>query len=142
MPLDLANKIVQQCAQGMLLEGEGKTEEARALFLQAWREAANDFEKSTSAHYVARHQQNTADKLKWDEIALHAALQVPDENIKEYYPSLYLNIAKDYEDLDDIDNALKNYHLALSSADALIDDGYGKMIRSGILNGIERVTQR
>jgi len=141
MPLDLNNKIVQQCAKGMLLEGEGKTEEAHALFQQAWHDATNNFERSTSAHYVARHQKSIADKLKWDEISLHAALQVSDENIKEYYPSLYLNIAKGYEDLNDIDNALKNYRLALSFTDVLTDDGYGKMIRSGIMNGIERVTQ-
>jgi rifampin ADP-ribosylating transferase len=141
MLLDLNNKIVQQCAQGMLLEGEGKTEEARGLFLKAWRESATDFERSTSAHYVARHQESVADKLKWDEISLHAALQVSDENIKAYYPSLYLNVGKGYEDLNDIDNALKNYHMALSFSDLLSDDGYGKMIRSGIMNGIERVTQ-
>jgi rifampin ADP-ribosylating transferase len=42
-----------------------KLEEASKLFLQAWNEATNDFEKFIAAHYVARHQQNVPDKLKW-----------------------------------------------------------------------------
>lgn len=140
MQFDPNNKIVQLCAQGMNMEGEGKTEEARKLFLQAWNEASNDFEKFTSAHYVARHQKNVSDKLKWDKTALDLALKIKDENMKGHYPSLYLNIAKCYEDLNDKDNARKNYESALSFSNSLPDDGYGKMIRAGITNGIERVS--
>jgi len=51
---------------------------------------------------VARHQGNTEDKLKWDETALQLALKINDDNVKEAYPSLYLNIAKGYEDLHDL----------------------------------------
>ena len=50
------NKIIKLCVQGMHMEGEGRPEEASRLFLQAWNEATNDFEKFTAAHYVARHQ--------------------------------------------------------------------------------------
>lgn len=39
------NTIVQLCLQGMGAEERGKPEEASKLFLQAWNEAANDFEK-------------------------------------------------------------------------------------------------
>ncbi|MBA4852128.1 rRNA adenine methyltransferase [Emticicia sp. BO119] len=139
MQFDKNNKIVQMCGQGMMLEGEGKKEEALQLFQQAWDEAANDFEKFTSAHYVARHQKTIADKLKWDETALQHALNINDDSIRATYPSLYLNIGKCYEDLNDFAKARKNYQLALSFADLLPDDGYGKMIKGGILNGIERV---
>jgi tetratricopeptide (TPR) repeat protein len=139
MQFDTNNKIVKLCAQGMALDGDGKKEEASNIFRQAWDEATNDFEKFTSAHYMARHQGNVADKLKWNEAALQLALKINDENIKGAYPSLYLNIAKCYEDLNDFDNAKKNYQLALSFTDRLPDDGYGNMIKGGIINGIERV---
>ena len=139
MQFDPDNKIVGLCAQGMSLEGEGKKEEALTLFLQAWEEAANDFEKFTSAHYVARHQKTINDKLKWDELAIHFALKIQDESIKGVYPSLYLNIGKCYEDLNDPVNAGRNYNLALSFTKFLADDGYGKMIKAGITTGIDRV---
>jgi rifampin ADP-ribosylating transferase len=57
------------------------------------------------------------------------------------FPSLYLNIAKCYEDLNDLGNAKRNYELALSFSNLLPDDGYGNMIKGGIKNGIERVTK-
>lgn len=139
MQFDTNNKIVQLCAQGMMLEGEGKKEEALKLFQQAWDESTTDFEKFTAAHYVARHQENTTAKLKWDQTALDCALNMHDENMKGAYPSLYLNVGKCYEDLNDATNALKHYELALSFTSFLADDGYGKMIKGGILNGIERV---
>jgi tetratricopeptide (TPR) repeat protein len=139
MQFDPNNNIVKLCAQGMSLEGEGKKEEAFILFQQAWNEATNDFEKFTAAHYVARYQKNVADKLKWDKTALNLALKINDENMKGTYPSLYLNIGKCYEDLNDFKGARENYELALSFTTFLADDGYGKMIKGGIKNGIERV---
>lgn len=139
MQYDPNNPIIQLCAQGMDMEGKGRPEEAGKLFLQAWNEAANDLERFTAAHYVARHQKSITDKLKWDETALRLALKLNDNSVQETYPSLYLNIAKCYEDLDDIDNASKNYQLALSFTGQLPDNEYGKMIKGGILNGIERL---
>jgi tetratricopeptide (TPR) repeat protein len=140
MQVDPNNKIVKLCAQGMEMEGKGNPEEASKYFLQAWNEATNDFEKFTAAHYVARHQKSVADKLNWDETALQLALKINDDTIKGSYPSLYLNIAKCYEDLNDFDNARKNYQLALSFTNLLPDSGYGNMIKGGIMSGIERVT--
>jgi tetratricopeptide (TPR) repeat protein len=141
MQFDPNNKIVKLCAEGMGLEGEGKKEEALQLFLQAWEEAANDFEKFTSAHYIARHQKTIEDKLQWDNTALNSALKINDQDMQEVYPSLYLNIARCYEDLEDLDKAKKNYELALSFTNFLPDDGYGKMIKAGIANGIARITK-
>jgi tetratricopeptide (TPR) repeat protein len=140
MQFDTNNNIVKLCAQGMMLEGEGKLGEAHEIFLQAWNGSTNDLEKFISAHYVARHQKTIAKRLEWDESALNFALEINDENMKANYPSLYLNIAKCYEDLNDHNNAEKNYQLAFSFANLLPDDGYGKMIKQGIENGIKRVT--
>jgi|SRR5436190_7716632 len=139
MEFDPNNNIVKLCAQGMDMENKGLTEEASKLFLQAWNEATNDFEKFTAAHYVARHQKSVMDKLKWDETALQFGLKINDEVVKGSYPSLYLNIAKCFEDLNDFDNAKKNYQLALSFVNLLPDNGYGNMIKGGITKGIERV---
>ena len=141
MQYDPDNHVVKLCAEGMKLEGEGKNEGAKQLFLQAWEAATDDLEQSTAAHYVARHQESAADKLKWDEVALSHALKVGNEDIKATYPSLYLNIAKGYEDLHEPDKARMYYKLAYSYAGALPDDGYGRMIRGGISNGLERTKQ-
>jgi hypothetical protein len=70
------NNVVKLCLQGMGMEENGKSEEASKLFLQAWSEATSDFEKFISAHYVARHQKNVSDKLKWLETALQLALKI------------------------------------------------------------------
>ncbi|MFA5046643.1 MAG: hypothetical protein WC542_12020 [Paludibacter sp.] len=141
MQYDPNNNIVKLCAQGMDMEGKGKPEDAGRLFLRAWNEATNDFEKFTAAHYVARHQKSIADKLKWDETALQLALKINNDSVKETLPSLYLNVAKCYEDLNDLDSAKKNYEFALSFSGRLPDNGYGNRIKKGIINGIERVTK-
>lgn len=139
MEFNQDSKVVQLCAKGMELEGQGKPEEAGNLFKEAWSLATTDFEKFTAAHYVARHQTNISDKLTWDEKALNHALQIEDETVKATLPSLYLNIGKCYEDMSDFKNAKNNYKAAFSFTDFLPDDGYGNMIKAGIANGLERV---
>lgn len=142
MEFDTNNKIVKLCTQGMEFEGLGRKKEALNLFQQAWDEASTDFEKFTSAHYLARHQESVADKLNWDETALELALKINDETVFGAYPSLYLNIAKGYEDLNDFDTSKKNYELALSFAKHLPNDGYGNLIKGGIMNGIETIKKQ
>lgn len=81
------------------------------------------------------------DKLKWDETSLQFALKINNATVKVAFPSLYLNIAKCYEDLNDLDNAKRNDESALSFAKFLPDNGYGNMIKGGITSGIERVSK-
>ena len=140
MQFDKNNKVIKLCAEGMELEGQGKLTEAAIVFNRAWNIATNDFEKFTSAHYVARHQKNTADKLAWDKTALQHALNINDETVKETLPSLYLNIGKCYEDLNDFNNAKIHYRLAFSVTDHLLNNGYGNMIKAGIDNALKRMT--
>jgi rifampin ADP-ribosylating transferase len=123
MEFDPRNKVVKLCIQGMAFEENGKPEEASRLFLQAWNEASNDFEKFLAAHYVARHQKNVSDKLKWLETTLAFALKVNNDSVRGAFPSLYLSIAKCYEDIGDPDNAKKNYESAISFRDKLPDNG-------------------
>lgn len=117
------NNVVKLCVQGMDMEEKGKPEEAGRLFLQAWNEATNDFEKYTAAYYVARHQKNVPDKLKWLETALEFALKINNDSVSGAFPSLYSNIAKCYEDLGDFDNAKKNSELSVSFTGTPSDKG-------------------
>lgn len=117
------NNIVKLCLLGMEMEAKDKPGEAEELFLQAWNDAADNFEKFISAYYVARHQKNSADKLKWLETALRHALKINDRGVKAAFPSLYLDITKCYEDLNDPEGAKKNRELATSSAEKPSDIG-------------------
>ena len=117
------NNVIKLCIEAMGMEEKGQPEEASKLFLLAWNEASNDFEKFIAAYYVARHQKNTSDQLKWLETALQFALKINDVAVTSAFPSLYSNIAKCYEDLSDPANAKKNYELAISFKDKISDNG-------------------
>jgi rifampin ADP-ribosylating transferase len=117
------NHIVKLCLQGMFMEEKDKPGEAKKLFLQAWDEATNDFEKFLAAYYVARHQQTTPDKIKWLETALQLAFKLNDDTSKAAIPLLYSNLAKSYEDAGDLLNAKKNSELAVSSIAEPSDKG-------------------
>src|SRR5690348_4546315 len=109
MEFDPRNNIIKLCIQGMDREEKGQPEEAGRLFLQAWNEATNDFEKYIAAYYLARRQKDVPGKLKWFETALQFALKVNDDAVKGALPSLYSNIGKCYEELGDPGKAKKNY---------------------------------
>jgi rifampin ADP-ribosylating transferase len=79
------NKVIKLCIEGMGMEEKGHQRKQAELFLQAWNEATNDFEKFIAAYYVARHQKNTSDKLKWLETALQFALKVNDVSCYECF---------------------------------------------------------
>jgi rifampin ADP-ribosylating transferase len=117
------NPIVKLCLQGMSMEDKGQPGEASALFMQAWNVATDDFEKFLAAHYVARHQNNIPDQLKWLETTLQLALKLNNHAVRGAFPALYSNIAKCYEDLGDLDNAKKNYELSISFTDNPTDQG-------------------
>ncbi len=123
MEFNPKNKIVQLCLQGMGMAEKELPEEASKLFFQAWNEATYDFEKFISAHYVARYQKNTSEKLEWLETALKYALKIHDDTVSSALPSLYSNIAKCYDDINEPDEARKNYELAASDIGRPSDKG-------------------
>jgi tetratricopeptide (TPR) repeat protein len=108
------NNVVKLCLQGMEMEEKGKPDEATKLFLQAWNDATNDFEKFLAAHYLVRHQKTVSDQLNWLETALEFVLKVNNDAVNSALPSLYLNIAKCYEDLGNSDKAKANSDLAIT----------------------------
>lgn len=139
MTFDPNSQINKLCIQGMEQEATGNEAGAIKLFIQAWEDASDDFEKFTAAHYVARHQQTIIDKLKWDKLSLELAFKINNAQVKASLPSLYLNIGKGYEDLNDLASATVNYKLALSFVSFLPKNGYGKMIHSGVEAGLRRI---
>jgi len=120
---DPRNNIVQLCLQGMGMDDNGKPEDASLLFLKAWSESTDDFERFLSAYFVARHQENVSDRLKWLETSLEFAIKLNDEAVKSALPSLYVNIAKCHEELCDTDKAKGNYELADSYKGTPSDKG-------------------
>jgi rifampin ADP-ribosylating transferase len=139
MHFDPENKIVKLCAEGMSAEIAGEMPKAKILFLQAWEAASDNLEKFIAAHYVARHQSDANETLRWNLEALNYALDIEGEIMKGHYPSLYLNIGKSYEDLSNAMEALNYYRLAESNSIHLSNDPYGDMIRLGIRGGLARM---
>lgn len=117
------NNIVKLCIQGMILQVAGKSEEAGVIFFQAFDDAENDFEKFLAAFFVAKNQENVSDKLKWFETVLQFALKVNDEAAKSAFYALYSKIAECHEELNDPENAEKNYALAASFKNVISDKG-------------------
>ncbi|NSB45191.1 rifampin ADP-ribosylating transferase [Clostridium saccharoperbutylacetonicum] len=108
---------------GMALESSGNIEEAITMFYKAWQEATDDYDRFISAYYLASQQKSITDKLKWMETSLQCALNIDDENVRSAYSTLYLNIAKCYEELCDSANAKRNYELSDSYKGAPFDEG-------------------
>jgi len=123
MDFDPNNHVVKFCLQGMAMEEQGKPEEAGKIFLQAWDQATNDFEKFLAAFYVARQQKEVAGRLKWLETALQFALKINDPAVTSAYPALYANIAKCHTALNHPDHAKKYHDLAVSFSGNPSDNG-------------------
>ncbi|WP_406826402.1 hypothetical protein [Pedobacter sp. KACC 23697] len=66
--------LIKLLMKGMHLNETGNVEEAAKTFLQAWNEAADDFEKAISAWYIARLKTTIPGKIDWYETALKHAL--------------------------------------------------------------------
>jgi hypothetical protein len=141
MQFDPENRIVKLCAAGMEAEMNADPQRAQSLFSSAWESASNDLEKFIAAHYAARHQPDAGESLRWNVLALHHAELAADANLSAYLPSLFLNVGKSFEDLDDAGRALEFYRKADTASAALGNDPYGDMIRFGIRNALKRMEQ-
>ena len=137
--MDPDNPVVKLCVAGMRAEGDGRLDQARDLFLQAWAARQDDFEACVAAHYVARHQDNPEDSLRWNEEALKRAQAVGDGRVQGFNSSLYLNLAHSHEVLGHLVEARRYYDLAAEGVDEVPDGRYGSLVRGGIENGRKRV---
>ncbi len=138
--MDPNNPVIKLCAEGMKAESEGRADEARLLFMQAWEESKDNYDACIAAHYVARNQKTPEEILRWNQVSLDRADAVDDERVQGFYPSLYLNMGKAHEDLGNREQAKRHYELAATRMSALPDGRYGDLVREGIKRGLQRVS--
>lgn len=110
--IDANNPVVKLCIAGAQAEFRGQLAEACALYRQAWQIAQDDYQACIAAHYVARCQAEPEQRLHWNRVALERANVVAGQQVKDFYPSLYLNMGQSYELLGDLEEAQKYYDLA------------------------------
>jgi tetratricopeptide (TPR) repeat protein len=110
--MNLDNPIIKLCIAGTQAEFDGNMEAACQLYWQAWKAARDDYEACIAAHYVARCQESPTESLHWNQVALEKANVVNDDSVRDFYPSLYLNIGRSYELLGDQNKAEKYYSQA------------------------------
>ena len=110
--MDLSSQVVKLCIAGTQAEYEGRPEDARQLYWQAWESAQNDYEACVAAHYVARFQESPEETLRWNMEAFNRAAQAQQETVQDFYPSLYLNLGRSYELLGNKVEAQHYYDLA------------------------------
>jgi hypothetical protein len=110
--MDLNNPVVKLCIEGTRAEFGGRIDDARKLYWQAWEIARDDYEACIAAHYVARFLETPENGLHWNQVALNRADAVDREKVKEFYPSLYLNLGRSFELLGNQTEAKRYYDLA------------------------------
>jgi hypothetical protein len=136
--IDPENQVVRYCAKGMEREQEGRHEEASRLFMLAWDQSQDAYERSIAAHYVARHQTTPERTLHWNQESLINADAVGDERVRDFYPSLYLNLGKSHEDLGNLKDARRFYALAADRVGGLPESPLADTVRRGVMNGMKR----
>ena len=136
--IDPQNRVVRYCIEGMEREQDGRHEEALRLFMLAWDQSKDAFERTIAAHYVARHQTTPERALHWNRESLTNADAVEDDRVQEFYPSLYLNMGKSHEDLGNLKDAKRFYALAADRMGCLPESPYAEIVRRGVTNGMQR----
>jgi hypothetical protein len=110
--MDVTNHVIRLCLEGTRAEFEKRPDDARALYQQAWDARQDDYEACIAAHYVARFQDSSEHSLYWNQRALQHANAVGDERVRGFYPSLYLNLGRSYETVNDRGESQRYYELA------------------------------
>lgn len=109
--MDINNPVIKLCMEGTNAEFRGQIEEAHSCFQKAWELAQDDYEACIAAHYLARYQ-DPKERLYWNQVALEKADAVVDERVRDFYPSLYLNMGESHELLGNLVEAQRYYDLA------------------------------
>jgi tetratricopeptide (TPR) repeat protein len=110
--MDLNTPVIKLCIAGTQAEFEGRIEDARSLYEQAWKAAQDDYQACIAAHYLARNQEDPKERLHWNQEALERANAIEHSRVEAFYPSLYLNMGRSYELLGNQDEAQRYYDLA------------------------------
>jgi len=139
--VDPDNPIIQLCAQGVEAESARRHDEAATYFDQAWRASSNHFDACIAAHYIARHQTDSARSLFWNQVALARAdklLEAGDDRVRAFYASLHLSLGMAHEKLGQIALARHHYHRATSGLDDIVDGEHRVLVEYGVTRGLKR----
>ncbi|WP_199435544.1 hypothetical protein [Qaidamihabitans albus] len=134
--MDPDNTVVGLCTQGMRAEADGRDDDARALFEQAWHATADDYEACVAAHYLARHQPTPEETLHWNQVCLDRAERVGDERVAGFYSSLHANLARANRELGRTAAARRHFELAAGHLGAVPAGQYRDWMRYGIAQGL------
>lgn len=139
--MDLDSPIIQLCAQGVEAEAALRHDEARTYFDQAWRASTNHVEACIAAHYIARHEADTARSLFWNQVALARADKVRgagDPQVRTFYASLHLSLGMAHEKLGQLAIARHHYERAAAGLDDIIDGEHRVLVEYGVSRGLQR----
>lgn len=139
--MDPNNVIVKLCADGMQAETNGRLDEAKKLYEQAWAKHNTDYEACIAAHYLARRQSSAEDEFKWNKVALERAGSVDSDLVDGFWASLYLNLGHSYEKLGDWSAARENLRVAQRHLEDVSEGRYKEIVRQGIENVLMRISQ-
>ena len=103
---------IKLCIEGTQAEFNGDVQAACDLYRQAWETSIGDYEACIAAHYMARCQESPEEIFRWNQIAFERAQMVNDERVKDFYPSLYLNMGRSHELLGNKLQAKEYYDVA------------------------------
>jgi len=137
---DPDSAVVRLCVDGMAAESDGRPGDALALFRQAWEASTDDYEACIAAHYVARHQADPDEALRWSRVALERALAVGDDDrIAGFLPSLHLDVGAAHESRGETVRARAHYASASERLAAVPAGPYRKLVESGLRTALHRV---
>ncbi|OZM80357.1 hypothetical protein [Pseudonocardia sp. MH-G8] len=138
---DVMNRVTAAVQSGQAGDRTTARESLEAIWTEVEQGGGDAFHRCVIAHFLADLQDDDRAELMWDERALAAVASVTDERAQEYdeslqvrgfMPSLYLSLADDHRRLGDADRAHEFLGKARTVSDALGDDAYGELVRSGL----------
>jgi hypothetical protein len=143
-----------EIGRGMALSHGGERDAARGVFSAVWEDIGGEdgdpFHRCAVAHAMADVQDDAADELMWDLRAIEAADLITDRRAAQagmtttvagLYPSLHLNLGECYRKLEQLDLAREHLRRGLVATTALADDGYGRLVRTGLDRLSERLAR-
>jgi hypothetical protein len=127
----------------------GEHEQGRRELMSCWRRtsATDHAQRCVIAHYLADLHSELHEKVTWDERALSAYAQMGESelavigiaSVREFAPSLHLNLGDGYLRLGRISDAAAQLHAGLDAQDALPQTGYGELVSRGLAGLAKRV---
>jgi len=151
----VANNTMARIGRGMELSQRGDRAAARCLFAEIWDdiggEAGDAFHRCALAHSMADVQDEAHEELMWDLRALAAADAITDDRaadagvaapVAAFYPSLHLNLGECFRKVGDLERAREHLRRGQRALPSLADDGYGRLVRSGLDRLAKRLAER